>query len=128
MTHVRGDHNNVRVIGRRLCVNIDARMYNTRLRNDPFIENAARGEWVKLCRAIPLGTAGQGMPNLWLEVRPTRAIAAQPKIDGSAVTLLIGVQADTRIVATETKPNCPFPQALDLVPQANEGSVSIAVP
>src|ERR1700688_553674 len=100
----------------------------TRLRNDPFIENAARGEWVKLCRAIPLGTAGQGMPNLWLEVRPTRAIAAQPKIDGSAVTLLIGVQADTRIVPTETKPNCPFPQALDLVPQANEGSVNIAVP
>ena len=100
----------------------------TRLRNDPFIENAARGEWVKLCRAIPLGAAGQGMPNLWLEVRPTRAIAAQPKIDGSAVTLLLGVQADTRIVPTETKPNCPFPQALDLVPQANEGSVNIAVP
>ena len=100
----------------------------TRLRNDPFIENAARGEWVKLCRAIPLGAAGQGMPNLWLEVRPTRAIAAQPKIDGSAVTLLLGVQADTRIVPTETKPNCPFPQALDLVPQTNDGSVNIAVP
>jgi hypothetical protein len=38
------------------------------------------------------------------------------------------VQADTRIVLTETKPNCPFPQALDLVAQVNEGSVSIAVP
>ena len=100
----------------------------TRLRNDPFIENAARGEWTKLCRAIALGAAGQGMPDLWLEVRPTRAIAAQPKIDGSAVTLLIGVQADTRIVPTETKPSCPFPQQLDLVQQANEGSVSIAVP
>jgi hypothetical protein len=99
-----------------------------RLRNDPFIENAARSEWTKLCRAIPLGAAAQGMPNLWLEVRPKRAIAAQPKIDSSAVTLLIGVQADTRIVPTETKPNCPFPQALDLVAQVNEGSVSIAVP
>ena len=76
----------------------------TRLRNDRFIENAARGEWIKLCRAIPLGTAGQGMPNLWLEVRPTRAIAAQPKIDANAVTLLLGVQAETRIVPTETKP------------------------
>ncbi len=99
-----------------------------RLRNDPFIENAARDEWTKLCRAIPLGAAGQGMPNLWLEVRPTRAIAAQPKIDGSAVTLLLGVQADTRIVPAETKPDCPFPQTLDLVPQASDGSVSIGVP
>jgi Domain of unknown function (DUF4403) len=100
----------------------------TKLRNDPFIENAARGEWMKLCRAIALGAAGQGMPNLFLEVRPRRAIAAQPKIDGSAVTLLIGVQAETRIVPTETKPDCPFPQTLDLVQQANEGSVSIGVP
>jgi hypothetical protein len=99
-----------------------------RLRNDPFLENAARSEWVKLCRAIPLGAASAGVPNLFLEVRPTRAIAAQPKIDGSAVTLLLGVQADTRIVPTETKPNCPFPQTLDLVQQGSEGSVSIAVP
>ena len=59
----------------------------TRLRNDPFIENAARTEWTKLCRSISLGAAGQGMPNLWLEVRPTHAIAAQPKIDSNAVTL-----------------------------------------
>jgi len=97
------------------------------MRNDPFIETAARAEWAKLCRAIPLG-AGQGMPNLFLEIRPTRAIAAQPKIDGKAVTLLVGLQAQTRIVPSETKPNCPFPQQLDIVPQANEGTVSIAVP
>jgi hypothetical protein len=99
-----------------------------RLRNDPFIEDAARGEWIKLCRAISLGAAGQGMPNLWLEIRPTRAIAAQPKIDPGAVTLLVGVQAQTRIVPTETKPDCPFPQQLDIVPQANEGRVDIGVP
>ena len=99
-----------------------------RLRNDPFIENAARNEWTKLCRAISLGAAAQGMPNLWLEVRPTRAIAAQPVIDANAVTLLVGVQAETRIVPNETKPNCPFPQQLDLVAQATEGSVGIAVP
>ena len=99
-----------------------------RLRNDPFIENAARGEWAKLCRAVSLGAAGQGLPDLWLEIRPTRAIAAQPKIDADAVTLLVGVQAETRIVAQETKPDCPFPAQLDIVPQANEGSVSIGVP
>ncbi len=99
-----------------------------RLRNDPFIENAARAEWAKLCRSIPLGAAAQGMPNLWLEVRPTRAIGAQPKIDNTAVTLLVGVQAETRIVPGETKPNCPFPQQLDLVQQGSEGNVNIAVP
>ncbi|MGB6657716.1 MAG: DUF4403 family protein [Xanthobacteraceae bacterium] len=37
-------------------------------------------------------------------------------------------QADTRIVPNETKPDCPFPQQLDLVPQANQGHVDIAVP
>ncbi len=98
------------------------------MRNDPFIETAARAEWAKLCRAIPLGAGGQGMPNLLLEMRPVRAIAAQPRIDAKAVTLLVGIQAQTRIVPSETKPSCPFPQQLDIVPQANEGTVSIAVP
>jgi hypothetical protein len=100
----------------------------TRIRSDPFIELAARNEWAKLCRAIPLGAAASGAPNLWLEVRPMRAIAAQPRIDASAVTLLVGVQAETRIVPSETKPTCPFPNELDLVPQANEGILDIAVP
>jgi len=108
------------------------------LRNNPFIETAARSEWAKLCRAVSLGAAGHGMPNLWLEIRPRRAIAAQPQIDNKAVTLLVGVQADTRIVPNETKPDCPFPSELDLVPQssqgqanqgqANRGRVDIAVP
>jgi hypothetical protein len=82
------------------------------MRNDPFIETAG----------------APGMPNLFLEMRPVRAIAAQPRIDGKAVTLLVGLQAQTRIVPNETKPDCPFPQQLDTVPQANEGTVSIAVP
>jgi Domain of unknown function (DUF4403) len=99
-----------------------------RVRNDPFIEIAARREWAKLCRAIALGAAAPGLPNLWLEIRPVRAIAAQPKIDDKAVTLLVGVQAQTRIVPNETKPDCPFPAQLDIVPQANEGSLDIAVP
>ena len=81
----------------------------SRVRNDPFIENAARAEWIKLCRAISLDGGGQGVPNLWLEIRPMRAIAAQPKIDGNAVTLLVGVQAETRIVPNETKPKLPVP-------------------
>jgi hypothetical protein len=99
-----------------------------RVRNDPFIENAARAQWAKLCRAMSLGAGGQGVPDLWLEIRPVRAIAAQPRIDANAVTLLVGVQAETRIVPNETKPECPFPAQLDIVPQANEGTLDIAVP
>jgi Domain of unknown function (DUF4403) len=99
-----------------------------RLRDDPFLEVAARREWTKMCRSISLGAAAAGMPNLWLEVRPTRAFAAQPRIDGAALTLTIGVEAQTRIVPTETKPDCPFPAQLELVPQVEQGRVNIAVP
>src|SRR5690606_30302589 len=56
-----------------------------RLRNDPFLEQAARREWAKMCRSISLGAAGAGLPNLWLELRPTRAFAAQPRTDANAV-------------------------------------------
>ena len=68
------------------------------------------------------------MPNLWLELRPTRAFAAQPRIKRAALTLTIGVQAETRIVPNETKPDCPFPAQLELVPQIEQGRVNIAVP
>jgi hypothetical protein len=68
------------------------------------------------------------MPNLWLELRPTRAFAAQPRISESAVTLTVGVQADTRIVPNETKPDCPFPAQLELVPQMDQGKINVAVP
>jgi hypothetical protein len=100
----------------------------TRLRNDPFLEQTARREWAKMCRSISLGAAGAGLPNLWLELRPTRAFAAQPRTDANAVTLTLGVQAQTRIVAEETRPNCPFPAKLDLVPQMDQGRVNIGVP
>jgi hypothetical protein len=100
----------------------------TRLRNDPSIELAARREWAKMCRAIPLGKAAPGVPDLWLEVRPTRAFAAQPRIDAVALTLTMGVQAETRIVPAETKPDCPFPAALEIVPPLEQGRVSIGVP
>ena len=92
-----------------------------RLRNDPFIEQAARREWAKMCRSIPLGKAAAGVPDLWLEVRPVRAVAAQPKIDASAVTLTVGVQAETRITPAESKPDCPFPATVEIVPPMDQG-------
>jgi hypothetical protein len=38
------------------------------------------------------------------------------------------VQADTRIVPNETKPDCPFPAQLELVPPMDQGKINVAVP
>jgi len=99
-----------------------------RVRDDPFMENAARREWAKLCRSIPLEASAQGVPPLFLETRPTRAFASQPRVDANTVTITIGVQADTRVVAQQTKPDCPFPDKLDLVAPIEQGKIAIGVP
>jgi hypothetical protein len=99
-----------------------------RIRNDPFIERAAREQWAKMCRSIPLGGAGTGLPPLWLEMKPVRATAAQPQVDARNVTLTIGVQAETRIVPAATKPACPFPEQLALVPPMEKGKIAVGVP
>jgi hypothetical protein len=109
-------------------VNEQVTALQTRLRADPFLEQAARRQWAKMCRSISLGAAGAGLPDLWLEIRPTRAFAGQPRIDATALTLVIGVEAETRVVAGETKPDCPFPANLELVPQSDRGRLNIAVP
>ncbi len=109
-------------------VNEQVSALQARLRADPFIEQAARRQWAKMCRSISLGAAGAGLPDLWLEIRPTRAFAGQPRIDATALTLVVGVEAQTRVVLGETKPDCPFPANLELVPQAAQSRVAIAVP
>jgi hypothetical protein len=100
----------------------------SRLRNDPAIERAAREQWVKMCRSIPLGGGKTGLPPLWLEMRPVRAAAAQPQVDARNVTITVGVQAETRILPNETKPNCPFPAQLELVPPMRDGVLAVGVP
>jgi hypothetical protein len=95
----------------------------------PLLELAARHEWAKMCRSVFLVATAPDMPNLWLEVRPTRAFAAaQPGLDQESLLLTLGVQADTRVVPNETKPDCPFPDRLDIVQQMEQGRFSIAVP
>jgi uncharacterized protein DUF4403 len=99
-----------------------------RMKNDPTFEQNARQQWAKACRSIPLqGASSSGLPPLWLELKPTRAIAAQPRIDSSAMTLTMGIEAETRITPAETKPNCPFPATITIGP-ASKGGVNIAVP
>lgn len=96
------------------------------IRNDGALERSARREWERICRSIPL--QGAGVPNgFWLELRPTRALAAQPQIDPATVALTLGIVADTRITTAPTKPECPFPAALEMVPPNSTG-VKVAVP
>jgi hypothetical protein len=109
-------------------VDEDVRALQARLRSDPFLEQAVRKQWAKLCHSFRLGAAAPGLPDLWLELRPTRAFAAQPRFDAAALTLTLGMEAQTRIVPSETKPDCPFPATLEIVPPLERGRVNIAVP
>jgi hypothetical protein len=109
-------------------VNEQLSRLQARLRNDPMIENSARREWEKMCRSIPLGGGKTGLPALWLEMKPVKAFAGQPRIDNRNVTLTIGVQAETRIGPSQTKPQCPFPAQLDILPRAEQGRLAIGVP
>lgn len=98
------------------------------LRNNPIVEMEARRQWQQMCRSVSLRTNAPDAPDLWLEMRPTRAFAAQPRIDREAVTLTMGVEADTRIVPKATKPDCPFPSRLEVVNEPPRGLVNIALP
>jgi hypothetical protein len=100
-----------------------------RIRNDPAFERNARVQWARACRSIPLqgNGASSSLPALWLELRPIRAIAAQPRVDASAVTLTLGIEAETRITSVQTKPDCPFPEKISIVPPT-PGGVSIGIP
>ena len=100
-----------------------------RIRNDPSLRENARVQWAKACRSIPLQGSGSAtaLPPLWLEMKPVRAIAAQPRVDAQAVTLLLGLEAETRVTSTPTKPECPFPDKISIVPPTGTG-VSIGVP
>lgn len=109
-------------------VNEQVAILQQRLRNDTSLEQNARREWAKLCRSVPMPPALAGMPPLWLEMRPVRAVAAQPRIDATNINLMLGLQAETRVMPSETKPNCPFPATLDIVPPPDRGRLKIGVP
>ena len=109
-------------------VNEQIGLLQQRLRNDKSLETNARREWAKMCRSFALQAASAGMPALWLEMRPVKAVAAQPRIDANNATLMLGLQAETRVVSAETKPDCPFPKTLEIVPPVDGGRVSIGIP
>src|SRR5580704_14164229 len=101
----------------------------TKIHDDPAFEQTARQQWARACRSIPLqGTgAASSLPALWLELRPTRAIAVQPRVDASAVTLTLGIEAETRITPAQTTPECPFPEKISIGPPLPAG-ISVGIP
>jgi hypothetical protein len=98
-----------------------------RIRNDTAFERNARMQWAKACRSIPLQGGNAAAPTLWLELRPTRAVAVQPNVSPTAVTMTLGIEAETRITAKQTTPNCPFPDKISIVPPT-QPIVAIGVP
>jgi hypothetical protein len=108
-------------------VNEQLAQVQQRIRNDPALEQAARREWTKLCRSLPLQGTAPGLPALWLEMKPNRVIAAQPKIDAANVTLTLGIEAETRITPAATTPECKFPAEIAIEP-ARPSVVDINVP
>jgi Domain of unknown function (DUF4403) len=110
------------------AVNQQVDVVQDKVRNDDTIERVARGQWTKMCRSISLASISAGNADLWLELRPVRAFAAHPQINTSAATVTLGVEAETRILAAESKPNCPFPIQLEIVSPVDEGRFAIATP
>ncbi|WP_314947970.1 DUF4403 family protein [Bradyrhizobium cosmicum] len=100
-----------------------------RIRNDPSLRENAKLQWAKACRSIALQGSGASaaLPPLWLEMKPIRAIAAQPRVDAQNVTLLLGLELETRVTSTQTKPDCPFPDKISIMPPTGTG-VNIGVP
>ena len=101
-----------------------------RIRKDPTLQQSAKVQWAKMCRSIPLQTAAgtePALPPLWLEMKPTKAIAVQPSVDASAVTATMGIEAETRITSEQTTPDCPFPDKISIIPPTQPG-VAIDMP
>jgi hypothetical protein len=107
------------------AVNDQMNAISERVRNDPSLMRSAQAQWGRACRSVPL--QGPGLPAVWLEVKPTRVLAAQPKVDASAVTMTIGIEAETRVTPSQTKPDCPFPDKITVIPPTT-GGINVAVP
>jgi hypothetical protein len=107
------------------AVNDQMNAISERVRNDPSLMRGARAQWGRACRSVPL--QGPGLPAVWLEVKPTRVLAAQPTVNANAMTITVGIEAETRVTPAETKPDCPFPDKITVIPPTT-GGINVAVP
>ncbi len=91
--------------------------------NDDFIKEAARQQWYKICRSFPLGSDS----GIWLEVKPVAVRSVQPAVDAQNIHLQFGLDAETRVVETQTQPQCPFPEEL-IIEDFQTGYFQIELP
>jgi len=82
-----------------------------------------------MCRSFPVGKVAPGIPDLWLEVRPVGAVAAQPKIDASAG------DTDGRCAGRDARRHgrdqaglFRFRRPIEIVNPGEQGRVSVGVP
>ncbi|MGJ5178401.1 DUF4403 family protein [Bradyrhizobium oligotrophicum] len=108
-------------------VNDQLNVLSDRLRKDPTMRRSAQAQWARACRSVPLQGTAPGLPAVWLEIKPTRALAAQPVIDATTASITIGIEAETRVTAAETKPECPFPEKITIIPPT-AGGINVAIP
>jgi hypothetical protein len=87
-----------------------------KLRADDRIEKEARRAWAKLCQSFPLDADRDGKPDLYLRVDPVVARASQPRIASNGISLQIGIEANIDVSEDGTRPDCPFPEVLQLLP------------
>ncbi|MET0222604.1 MAG: DUF4403 family protein, partial [Tardiphaga sp.] len=107
------------------AVNDQMNALSEKVRNDPSLMRSAQAQWGRACRSVPL--QGPGLPAVWLEVKPTRVLAAQPKVDANTITITMGIEAETRVTPAETRPDCPFPDKITVIPPTT-GGLNVAVP
>src|SRR5436190_16356540 len=61
-------------------------------------------------------------------MKPVKAVAAQPRVDATNDNLNLGIEAQTLVTTTQTKPDCPFPATLQIVPPLDQGKINVGVP
>ena len=74
----------------------------------PLLREAAAASWKKLCSTVALGSG------VWLQLKPVRAYASQPRITDDTILLQLGIDAHTQLLLEDQQPTCPFPETLAL--------------
>ena len=87
----------------------------------PFLREAAATSWQRLCSTVALGSG------VWLQSKPVRAHAAQPRITDDAVLLQLGIDVHSRLLPEDREPTCPFPETLTLR-SPSPGRIEINLP
>ena len=91
--------------------------------DDESFERVARDAWNGVCRDVPLESGGESV----MQLRPQRATAAPPQVEGDYLRLQFGLDVETRVGPPEGEISCPFPETLDAA-SVRPGGFAIHLP